>query len=211
SAREVLYLSYVGQSIRDNAPLPPSVLVSELLDYVRQAFLPAHARDIVEELVVHHPLQPFSPRYFGTDPRLYSYADDLARAAGAARERREEPPPLLAGALPAPEPEWHTLTTAQLARFFPHPARYLLRERLGILLEEADGLIAAHEPFELDRAGRNDIRAWLHDMALAEADAGRAAAALRAGGYLPVGKLGEVMVQAELDLLRPVAERLRAL
>jgi exodeoxyribonuclease V gamma subunit len=38
SARQRLYVSYVGQSIRDNAPAPPSVLVSELLDYVNQAY-----------------------------------------------------------------------------------------------------------------------------------------------------------------------------
>jgi exodeoxyribonuclease V gamma subunit len=38
SARQRLYLSYVGQSIRDNSQAPPSVLVSELLDYVDQGF-----------------------------------------------------------------------------------------------------------------------------------------------------------------------------
>jgi exodeoxyribonuclease V gamma subunit len=32
SARDGLYLSYVGRDPRDNAELPPSVLVSELLD-----------------------------------------------------------------------------------------------------------------------------------------------------------------------------------
>jgi exonuclease V gamma subunit len=39
SARERFYLSYVGQSIRDNSPAPPSVLVSELLDYIDQGFI----------------------------------------------------------------------------------------------------------------------------------------------------------------------------
>ena len=38
SARERLYISYVGQSIKDNTEAPPSVLVSELLDYVAQGF-----------------------------------------------------------------------------------------------------------------------------------------------------------------------------
>jgi Exonuclease V gamma subunit len=38
SAREVFYLSYVGQSLRDNKPLPPSVLVSEVLGYVAENF-----------------------------------------------------------------------------------------------------------------------------------------------------------------------------
>jgi exodeoxyribonuclease V gamma subunit len=34
SARDSLYLSYVGQSIRDNSEIPPSVLVSEFLDAI---------------------------------------------------------------------------------------------------------------------------------------------------------------------------------
>ena len=37
AARERLYLSYTGRSVRDNAPLPPSVLVAELLDYCAAA------------------------------------------------------------------------------------------------------------------------------------------------------------------------------
>jgi len=43
SARERFYLSYVGRSDRDNAELPPSVLVSELLDYVGARFAPVSA------------------------------------------------------------------------------------------------------------------------------------------------------------------------
>src|SRR5262249_58809577 len=38
SARRCLYLSYVGRSIRDNAPIPPSVVVGELLDAVQRGF-----------------------------------------------------------------------------------------------------------------------------------------------------------------------------
>ena len=38
SARERLYLSYVGQSQRDNSEAPPSVVVSELMDYIKQGF-----------------------------------------------------------------------------------------------------------------------------------------------------------------------------
>src|SRR5262249_55953388 len=40
SARDRLYISYVGQSVKDNSLAPPSVLVSELLDYVEQGFTP---------------------------------------------------------------------------------------------------------------------------------------------------------------------------
>src|SRR5205085_4764515 len=68
SAREVFYLSYVGQSLRDNKPLPPSVLVSELLDYVAENFDVA-----IDKLVVRHPLQAFSSRNFAGEDGLFSY------------------------------------------------------------------------------------------------------------------------------------------
>jgi exodeoxyribonuclease V gamma subunit len=37
AARERLYMSYTGRSVRDNSPKPPSVLVAELLDYAVRA------------------------------------------------------------------------------------------------------------------------------------------------------------------------------
>jgi exodeoxyribonuclease V gamma subunit len=87
AARERLYLSYSGRSIRDNAPLPPSVLVSELLDVLVPAIAPAQAsaRDLAEarhRLVVEHPLQAFSLDAFGADPdqRKRSYNADYAEA-----------------------------------------------------------------------------------------------------------------------------------
>ena len=38
SAEDCLYISYTGQSDRDNSLIPPSVLVAELLDYVQRGF-----------------------------------------------------------------------------------------------------------------------------------------------------------------------------
>jgi exodeoxyribonuclease V gamma subunit len=79
AARDRLYLSYVGRSVRDNTPLPPSVLVSELLDCLVPALAPANAdRDAIAtahaRLVVEHPLQPFSVDAFtGSDPRKRSF------------------------------------------------------------------------------------------------------------------------------------------
>src|SRR5262249_60469161 len=38
SARRCLYLSHVGRGIRDNAPIPPSIVVSELLEAVNRGY-----------------------------------------------------------------------------------------------------------------------------------------------------------------------------
>ena len=87
SARHSLYLSHTGRSVRDNSPLPPSVLVSELLEVAVPAIADdpgspdalAHAR---RRLLVEHPLQPFSIEGFtaGGDVRLRSHNRELAEA-----------------------------------------------------------------------------------------------------------------------------------
>jgi exodeoxyribonuclease V gamma subunit len=94
AAREHLHLSHVGRSVRDNAPLPPSVLVSELLDVLVPAISPAlaledsegHAAWVIAQrqararLVLEHPLQPFAEAAFrlGGDTRLRSFHAEYA-------------------------------------------------------------------------------------------------------------------------------------
>ena len=87
AARQSLYLSYNGRSVRDNAPLPPSVLVSELLEAVLPAIAddPASADSLARarrRLVVEHPLQPFSIEGFAVtgNPRLRSFNRELGEA-----------------------------------------------------------------------------------------------------------------------------------
>ncbi|HSQ72287.1 MAG TPA: exodeoxyribonuclease V subunit gamma, partial [Rubrivivax sp.] len=60
SARRVLYLSWAGRSARDNSEQPPSVLVSQLRDYLAAGWGAA----VLPPRTTEHPLQPFSRRYF---------------------------------------------------------------------------------------------------------------------------------------------------
>ena len=87
AARDRLYLSYTGRSVRDNSLLPPSVLVAELLDYLaaasaEAAVSPATLNAARQRLVVEHPLQPFSLAYFepDADPRRRSFNDEYCAA-----------------------------------------------------------------------------------------------------------------------------------
>ena len=99
ACRSVLHLSYTGRSVRDNTALPPSPLISELLDVLGPGVL------------VEHPLQPFSAQYFTPrgDPRLRSFQAEYAHALQARLERSAWPP---FGALdvPAAEPMDATAT-----------------------------------------------------------------------------------------------------
>ena len=99
AARERLYLSYTGRSVRDNSPLPPSVLVAELLDYATAAiekapFSPASLATARDRLIVLHPLQPFSLDYFepDADPRRRSFNDEYCAALKQRLTQPSAPP-----------------------------------------------------------------------------------------------------------------------
>lgn len=110
AARERLYLSYTGRSVRDNSPLPPSVLVAELLDYAaaaidRAPFSPESLKAARQRLTVAHPLQPFSLEYFRSDAPVNrrSFNDEYCAAL---KERLAAP-----AAVPAPVPSRPPTTT----------------------------------------------------------------------------------------------------
>ena len=90
AARHSVYLSHCGRSVRDNAPLPPSVLVSELLEVLVPVIAsdpgsPAALARARQRLVVEHPLQAFALDAYmpGSEPRIRGYDDDIAQALRA--------------------------------------------------------------------------------------------------------------------------------
>ena len=211
AGRRVFYVSYVGQHIRENSPLPPSALVSDLLDYLDRGFTgPDPSRLVREQLVTRHPLQPFSPRYFQGDDRLFSYAADLCEASRAAAGARSGRAPFLRTPLPEPPAEWREVTVEQLVQFFTHPARYLLRERLGIRLEEDEGLLETREPFALGPLAGYELRQALLDGRLHDSSPEEVRGAARAGGLLPHGRVGEVLLDLEAARVERFVRRLAA-
>lgn len=214
SAREFLHVSWSGRGVRDNAELPPSMLVAELRDAIDQTAYVAAKRvspvSASAALTVQHRLQAFSPRYFdGSDARLYSHAAHYAHAATVARGKRAEAQPFLAQILPEAPPELLTITPQQFLNFFRNPAQHLLRHRLGIHLEESEGLLDTVEPFAPDGLSRYQLRTQLvEDWQVGVHDREHAFALARARGMLPHGAAGEVWFGQLWDEFAPFAERI---
>jgi exodeoxyribonuclease V gamma subunit len=190
SARDGLYLSYVGRDARDNAPLPPSVLVSELLAVVDSSACVADGTPASAAISLAHPLQPFAPGNFA-EGRLTGYAAPWFRAAERLAQAPAEPLAAFGERLPAPDESWLTLEPSQLIHCFRHPARYLLEQRLGLRLAQSAEVLAGDEPFAVDWTDQHGLRQLALqavENAWSEADERRVAAA---AGALPVGELGQ--------------------
>ena len=199
SARRLLYISYVGQSIEDNTPIPPSVLVSELLDYLSTAF---GAKE--ESIVVRHPLQAFSPRYFQDAAGFPSSYSRENFEAVSSRGQDRAPAAFFTGPLPEPSPDRKRLSIDQLCRFFQHPVRFLLQQRLGLHLEQRTAPEQDREPFQLDPLTRYRIGQQLSEQILSGSDPSSFLDVHNAIGHLPQGSVGEKTfrdMQSEIEEL----------
>ena len=209
SARERLYLSYVGQSIKDNTEAPPSVLVSELLDYVAQGF-ELEGKDIVEDQVLtRHRLQAFSTAYFGGG-RLFSYSRENLKASQVIVPERKNPGDFIPRPLAEPEPEWRRLTMQTLAEFLCHPAKFLALKRLGLRLPSEATAMDEREAFEVAGLDRYQFQQELLELKLSGASLKGSCDLVRASGRLPAGIAGNVhfaQVRRDVELfyqrLRP--------
>jgi exodeoxyribonuclease V gamma subunit len=204
SARHSLYISYVGQNIQDNSRQPPSVLVSELIDVLLKGYGlpddPAHGG-----LITEHRLQAFSGDYFKAGSKLFSYSQEDLLACSAAAERRKagalfrQPLPL-----PADEaPRWRELSLEGLEDFFLHPARFIVRQRLGIRFEEDSGAPEEREPFELDPLTRYRMGQAMLATLRDGGDPARLFEVTRAAGEIPHGSAGELLfrrLQADVEV-----------
>jgi exodeoxyribonuclease V gamma subunit len=185
SARSKFYISYVGQSIQDNTGIPPSVLVSELVDYIREGFGLFEA-----QVVILHRLQAFSPKYFNNSDKLFSYSYENFIAGSKIYEDRKVTP-FLTTMLPEPAKEFKDLTIQALSAFFTNPAKYLLEKRLGIYLSEITALPEESEHFRLDHLEKYMLDQELMTKKLSGSNLKDFFRLKKTSGELPHGKVGE--------------------
>jgi exodeoxyribonuclease V gamma subunit len=199
SARRRLHISYVGQSIKDNSEMPPSVLVCELLDYLGKSFV---CGDSGYNPVLHHPLQPFSPKYFHQGGRLFSYSQQNYRGAVAKLTPQKAPEPFLSTPL-EPWEDDSTVTLRSLIDFLCSPAKTLLRHRLGIRIEQGVEPLEECEPFCLPTLVKYNLEQEIVAAVLRGEEVSAPFAVSRGRGELPPGECGAALYDA---LSAPAAE-----
>lgn len=212
SARDQLYVSWVGRSIRDNSERPASVLIGQLRDHLAAGWRLAGAdedqqpgKQLLHALTQEHPLQPFSPRYFQKGSALFSYAHEWQLL----HQHDHEGVQPEAGLPPYSSDEALTLT--QLQDFLRHPVRHFFSQRLKVFFEALEAPTPDEEPFVLDALQRYSASESLLGAALADPEnAERAlhaqARRLQACGMLPLAGFGELL---QAELIQPLPDLLQ--
>ncbi|MGG7669962.1 exodeoxyribonuclease V subunit gamma [Yersinia sp. J1] len=212
SAQQRLYISYIGRSIQDNSLRYPSVLVSELIEYIGQSFhLPGDesvsvdesAQQVIDHLQNWHARVPFAIENFIQGSEMQSYAVEWLPAAGAKGKAHPDfNQPL------SPEPVQELLLD-DLTRFYRHPIRAFFQRRLGVnfVIEETE--LPDEEPFTLDNLSRYQLNTQLLNALVEQSDVDKVFARARASGDLPFGAFGEIYWRGQLEEMALLAEQVR--
>ena len=201
AARRAFVVTYTGRGLRDDAEIPPSVVVDELREYLAGRF-PGTG------FAVRHPLQPFSTRYFdGSERELFSYSQHMLEAADAmsgatdadagARMRVAAP----AAGEPSPAVELDALV-----RFFGDPAKWFLQRRLQARLEVEDVALVEDEPFGLDGLASWQLRDRMWGLVRDGMPLDRVARVAAAEPALPEAALGRMAVHDANGAVSELAE-----
>lgn len=206
SARERLLISYVGQSVRDNTKLAPSIVVSELIDELesRHGIEP-------DSLTIRHPLQPFSPRYF-TDPdgELFSYQELYLSGASMLSQQPKPLRQLFPEHLPAPPAE-DELPLSAMADFFGSPTEYLLKRRLNVQVRGEHLSVSDREPAELEALDDYQVGATALEQHLRGIAPEQVRTLTEATGQLPGWAPGERAFRRVMESVNPIAAAGKAL
>ncbi len=199
SARSHLVISYIGQDIKSNEAVPPSVVVSELVDYLNRTY--QHGTG--DQVTHNHPLQPFSPRYFLPESRLSSFSLASYQCANALLNRPPEP---------ENQTRWHLnpvlrtpgdiITLHELNQFLYNPSRAFITRRLKSRLEAMpEAELKEAENFELDTLERFQLANAILEILLATLNPDaifreKLYVNLNATGALPCGENGRLTFDA---------------
>ena len=182
SAREKLYISYIGRNIKNNSRIPPSPAVIEFQDYIRNSYNFPEEYPF-ESLVTEHPLQGFSSNYF-LGKGISSFREDNFEAAvSAALNLPDKKSAPLSSAAAIKE----KITSVDITGFLRNTSKYFLYNCLNIDVSRDSGILEDLEPFELSGLGKYNIKERL----LKEKDTRRLFDIYKSSGFLPGGTKGK--------------------
>ena len=225
AARSRLIISYTGQSVKDNSELPPSVLVSELLDVIG-----IYTESKPENLICKHPLQAFSPKYFQdnisndisnnipNNNSLFSYAAQYTalnnqrnKSIGKSTDNK-----FISKPLEELDERFRTITIDDLIKFYQSPARFFLKTRFDIKTYDDSIILPTREPFEIERFKNREIRelilnsSCMNDSEQVTLSSKEIQQITRAKGLLPYGDIGNSLYDQEKELTQQFIENFPA-
>ena len=201
-AKEKLYISYIGQSAKDNSVIPASTLVEDLLDVSKK--WGANEKN----MVVKHPLHAFSNKYNSEIfPELIRYDNVSSSTSELIMETKETKKDLfkrdIIGRIIIPLHE--------LIRCIEDPVKHNYTKVLGIYYSDRTIDLSENELFELDHLERWNIKNTILQGELAQDfDEQEMYRRLKMNGHFPLKNLGESEKKSSFDEAQKVIEEIHS-
>lgn len=192
SARDSVYLSYIGRSSRDNSPRMPCVLVNELMHYVDSSFVIEDSNKAPsKQLTEQHHLQPFNAQYYSEQHPWQSFNPTWALTTSAMSTLQGTEPQ----SAQMISDDTNVIELPMLLKCAKHPQRFFYQQVLSARLDEVEALEEDNEYFMLDSLNQYQLLDELLHTKVAGETLEHEAIVQR--GVLPQG----VLTQLQLDKL----------
>ncbi|MBF0784948.1 exodeoxyribonuclease V subunit gamma [Muribacter muris] len=186
SAQSIFYVSYLGQSLTDNNAKLPSLLVSQLMDYINQNLIENHIQPI------NHPMTVFSQKYYQAD--YISYDQEWLEI----KRKYHQNKPFLTAI--HQQQILSEIDMTDLIYYIQDPLKYFFHHQLGVKFENYDESIDETEIFSLSHLERYQLLDEIVNLHSDEVDHFFKNETLK--GKLPINAFG---VMAELELKKAVS------
>lgn len=203
SAQNYFYVSYVGRSMVDDTPREPSVLVSQLLDYLLENLPqvqenPAYWKSV---LLQEHSMTAFSLKNFVGKHRTFA-RQWLPLAEDSSQRVSNFVQPL------SNSTTTEQIELSNLIRFVQNPVKFFFEHLLGVYFSENIESIAESENFTLNSLEKfqlNEILLYCDNEQLLTKEA-----ELRVKGELPRGEFGTIYIEQLNEDIQSLKQQIAA-
>ena len=239
SAQSALYISYAGTSATDNNVRAPSVLVSELLEYVQQGYFLSDqlidqratelalesdndTQDMVKKNFIEVHMQGLNIlNHLKTQHPLSAYHPSYFDQASPLFSYAEQWLPIanLDIATSVAEPfnklipmvEANVLSLTELISFFKQPIRFFFQNRLQVNFGAEQSIIDDEEPFVLDGLANYILKDQLLKQRLSQHESDAFEEYLQVSGVIPIGVAGSKTLRKNIQDVTELTEKIQPL
>ncbi|WP_395480180.1 exodeoxyribonuclease V subunit gamma [Candidatus Curculioniphilus buchneri] len=213
SAQQRLYISFIGCSIRNNTLRYPSVLVSDLCDYIEQNFYCPNDEhvdsivnsDHVQKYLWHrHTRMPFAPGNFFPGRKFQSFANEWLPATNHKQISYSN-----FSSNPLTKISYKIISFDDLYFFYSHPIRAWFQKRLEISFSETTPELISDEPFIINKITRYQLNNQLLNALVEGKNTDLLFHQAKTAGLLPFGVFGELYWIKQCQQMTRLAKQIR--
>lgn len=189
SARDYLYFSYLGRSVKTNVEQQPSLVLKELISYLRANY------NWQDEDIKEYPLHAFSPKCYSEEYRSYDNAWlNLLQAEPKSfydcdnkipRQPMTATPSYQRGIDSDCSKLPQNLTVSKLVKVFENPLKAYANYSLDLYLEDNFEELEDSEPFDIDSLEKHSLKQELFDVLRDGGDTSKTKKVAKLSGKFP--------------------------